>query len=333
MKNWRLWVGVLASVLCLYLAARGIDWRTLLEVLRQVQVVWLLLALGLLVLIAVVRAYRWHFLFYPLRGLRITRLFNLLNIGYLVSSVTPLRLGDVLRAYLCAQLECIGLMRVLSTVVVERIVDTMSIVFLLLALAPFVSLPFDWVRPAMGIGVVAIIGMLVMAGVVARRKQSLSLFDAFARRLPVLSRKRVRQGVISALDGLAALGSGRQALAVGGWSLVIWLAAALQFYLVLPALGLQLPFAAALLVVCVTSLGMVVPSSPGYVGVFEYLTVLALSLYGVGREVALGYALVLHALLYLSSFVLGAMGIWFEGYSYARLREALAQAGPDALSA
>jgi len=332
MKNWRLWIGVLASVLCLYLAARGIDWGGLLEVLRQVQVVWLLLALGLLVLIAVARAYRWRFLFYPLQGLRIGRLFNLLNIGYLVSSVTPLRLGDVLRAYLCAQLECVGVMRVLSTVVVERVVDTMSIVLLLLALAPFVSLPFDLIRPAVGIGLVAIVGVLVLVGVVARREQSLRLFDALARRFGVLSRESVRKGLVSALDGLAALGSWRQALAVGGWSLVIWLTAALQFYLVLPAVGLHLPFAAALLVLCLTSLGMVVPSSPGYVGVFEYLTVLALSLYGVGREVALGYALVLHAVLYLSSFVLGVTGIWFEGYSYARLREVLAQAGPDALS-
>ncbi len=332
MKNWRLWIGVLASVLCLYLAARGIDWGGLLEVLRQVQLVWLLLALGLLVLIAVARAYRWRFLFYPLQGLRIGRLFNLLNIGYLVSSVTPLRLGDVLRAYLCAQLECVAVMRVLSTVVVERIVDTMSIVLLLLALAPFASLPFDLVRPAVGIGLVTIVGVLVLAGAVARREQSLRLFDALARRFGVLSRESVRKGVVSALDGLAALGSWRQALAVGGWSLVIWLTAALQFYLVLPAVGLHLPFAAGLLVVCLTSLGMVVPSSPGYVGVFEYLTVLALSLYGVSREVALGYALVLHAVLYLSSFVLGVMGIWFEGYSYARLREVLAQAGPDALS-
>ncbi len=331
MKNWRLWIGVLASVLCLYLAARGIDWPGLLEVLRQVQVVWLLLALGLLVLIAVARAYRWRLLFYPLRGLRIGRLFNLLNIGYLVSSVTPLRLGDVLRAYLCAQLECIGVMRTLSTVVVERIVDTIIIVFLLLALAPFVSLPVDWVRPSVGLGAVAIVGVLVLAVAVARREQSLGLFDILARRIGLLNRGSVRKAVVSTLDGLVALSSWRQALSVGGWSLIIWLMAALQFYLVLPAVRLHLPFAAALLVVCLTSLGMVVPSSPGYVGVFEYLTVVALSLYGVGREAALGYALVLHAVLYLSSFVLGVIGIWFEGYSYARLRDVLAQAGPDAL--
>jgi uncharacterized membrane protein YbhN (UPF0104 family) len=135
----------------------------------------------------------------------------------------------------------------------------------------------------------------------------------------------------SAVDGLAALGSWTQAWQVAAWSLFIWLCAALQYYLVMPAMGLTLGFSAALLVLCLTSLGMVIPSSPGYVGVMEYLTVLSLSLFGVTKEAALGYALVLHALLYLSSSVLGAIGLWAEGYSYVRLREALAEAEPTVL--
>jgi len=71
----------------------------------------------------------------------------------------------------------------------------------------------------------------------------------------------------------------------------------------------------------------VVPSSPGYIGVFEYITVVALSLFGVDKESALGYALVLHALSYLVVAVLGLVAIWIEGYSYSRLRETLSQVG------
>jgi len=332
MKSWRIWIGVLVSVLCLYLAARGIDFHSLLEALRQVRVIWLLLALGLLVLIALARSYRWRLLFYPLQGLKIGRLFNLLNIGYLVSSVTPLRLGDVLKAYLCAELEGLSIARTLSTVVVERIADTLTVVLLLLVLLPLVSLPTNLLRPAFGVGLVAIAAVIVLVGAVSRRKRSQALFDRLAARFRILDREPVRRSVVSAVDGLAALGSWPLAIGVGAWSLAIWLTAAAQFYVVIRAVGLQLPFTAGLLVVCLTSLGMVVPSSPGYVGVFEYLTVLSLSLFGVSKEAALGYALVLHAVLYLSSSVLGVLGVWFEGYSYARLREVLAQADPGALS-
>jgi uncharacterized membrane protein YbhN (UPF0104 family) len=141
----------------------------------------------------------------------------------------------------------------------------------------------------------------------------------------------LRRLLASAVDGLAALGSWRRAVGVLAWSLAIWLGTALQFYAVMQAMRLQLPLTAALTVLCLTSLGMVVPSSPGYVGVFEYITVVALSLFAVGREAALGYALVLHALSYVSLAILGLAALWSEGYSYARLRAVLARAGDGEL--
>jgi uncharacterized protein (TIRG00374 family) len=331
MKKWRLWIGLLVSVLCLHLAVRDIDVRSLLEALRQVQLVWLLLALGLLFVVALSRAYRWRLLFYPLQGLRIRRLFHLLNIGYLVSSVTPLRLGDVLKAYLFAELEGFSAVRALSTVVVERIADTLAIVVLLLVLLPQVSLPAHLIRPALAVGLAAAGAVAVMAGVALRRQTSLALLNRVSARVAILKREPIRRSVLSAVDGLAALGSWAQVWRVGAWSLLIWLCAAVQYYLVMPAMGLALPFTAALLVLCLTSLGMVIPSSPGYVGVLEYLTVLSLSLFGVTKEAALGYALVLHALLYLSSSILGAVGLWAEGYSYVRLRQVLSEAEPTVL--
>jgi len=329
MKNRRLWIGILVSLLCLYLAARGVDFRGLLEALGQVQYVWLLLAFGLLVFAMLARAYRWRLLFYPLSELRIARLFNLLNIGYLVNSVSPFRLGDVLRAYLCAELQRLSVVRVLSTVVVERIVDTLTIVFLLLLLIPFISLPAALVRPAFGVGLVAIGAVLVLLFIAWRREQSLALFDRFTTRFGFLSQGSFRHGVVSAVEGLTVLRSWQSTLGAGIGSLAAWLSTALQFYVVMQAMGLRLPFSAALLVLCLTSLGMVVPSSPGYLGVFEYLTVVSLAVFGVSREIALGYALVLHALGYLAPVVLGGIAIWVEGYSYARLRDVLVQAGSD----
>jgi hypothetical protein len=209
MKDWRLWFGVVVSAVCLYLAAHGVDWGSLQGALRQVQAAPLLLALGLSLWIALARAYRWRAVLAPNSRPKIRRLFNLLNAGYFVSNVAPLRLGDVLRAYLLAELEHLSVVRALSTVVVERILDTLTIMVLLLVLVPVVSLPTDLLRPALGVGLVA---------------------------------------------------------------------------------------------------------------------VLALSLLGVGREGALSYALVLHALLYLSSSALGLLGLWIEGFSYARLKDVVARA-------
>ena len=80
------------------------------------------------------------------------------------------------------------------------------------------------------------------------------------------------------------------------------------------------PPTAALLVLCTTALGMVIPSSPGYIGVYEYIVVLALSLFGVEREMALSYGLVLHGVIYVGQSLLGVLGLWRESLSYSDIR-------------
>jgi hypothetical protein len=326
MRNWRLWIGALVSVVCFLLAAWGVNLTGLWRTLRQVRLPWLLVALALLALAMVARAYRWRLLFYPPRDLRLLRLFNLLNIGNLVNSVSPLRLGDVVRAYLCAEVASLSAMLVLSTVIVERIVDTLTIVVLFVLLLPFVSLPARLVAPAVAVGAAGTAAVVVLVLATARRGSALALLEQLSTRLPILQHGAVRTGLTSAIDGLAVLGSRRSLAGAALWSLAAWLATAVQFHVVMQAMGLRLPFAAALLMLCLTTLGMVVPSSPGYLGVFEYLTVLSLAFFGIAKEAALSCALVVHALGYLTPIVLGSMAIWIEGLSYARLRSALSRA-------
>jgi len=320
MKHWRVWAGVAVSLGSLYWAARGVDFRSLAEALDRVRYLRLVAALAVFVLGQLARAYRWRLLFYPLEGIRLSRFFNVLNIGAMVNNVSPFRLGDVLKAYLCAELEQLSAARALSTVAVERIVDTLTIVILLVLLIPSISLPATLVGPTLGVGVVTVSAVLVLFLIAAHKERSLALLDRLLQRYRFRGDEWLRGMVNSAVDGLACLGSLRTAAGVLTLSVVIWVGAALQFHLVMWAADLSLPFAAALTALCLTSLGMVVPSSPGYVGVFESLTIVALSLFDVGRDVALSYALVLHAFGYLALGILGVLGLWSEGYSYAALR-------------
>ena len=325
MKNWRFWGGILVSLLCLYAVARGVDWHTLWVALSETRLVWLVPAFGILVGGMWARALRWRLLLQSAPGLRTGRLFNLVNISYLVNNVAPFRLGDLVRAYLCAELERLNVMQALSTLVIERLGDTLAIVLLLLVLLPAVSLPAYVLRSALGIGLAALAAASLLSLLALRREWGLSVLDRLSARWPLLTRTPLRGLLASAVDGLAAMGSWRKAAGVLAWSCAIWIATAVQFYVVMRAAQLRLPFAAALTVLCLTSLGMVVPSSPGYVGVFEYLTVVGLSFFGVGRETALSYALLLHALSLVSLVILGAVALWAEGYSYAQLRGVLAR--------
>ena len=111
-----------------------------------------------------------------------------------------------------------------------------------------------------------------------------------------------------ALDGLGVLRSWQANLALGGLSLLSWTLAASTNYLLFKAFGFPLSFAAGALLLVVLQVGIAPPSLPGKLGVFHYLTVLALSFFGITHNAALTYALVLYAVALLSKVLVG--GVW-----------------------
>src|SRR3712207_3024678 len=100
------------------------------------------------------------------------------------------------------------------------------------------------------------------------------------------------------LDALAILRYRQLLPALAFWSLLNWGLSALVNYVAMLALDVPAPVTAAVFLMIVTNLGAIVPSAPGYVGVFEGLALVSLTPYGVDPNVAMGYALALHALVY-----------------------------------
>jgi len=121
------------------------------------------------------------------------------------------------------------------------------------------------------------------------------------------------------MDGLRGVGAQAR---VAITSVAIWLVTILLFYFGQQAFRLRAPLWSAALVTALTNLGMVVPSSPGYVGVFHYLVVLALGAYGVEREVALGFAVVIHLAEILPLGAMGAFSLWRCGLTLIGWKEA-----------
>ena len=104
-------------------------------------------------------------------------------------------------------------------------------------------------------------------------------------------------------------------------SAAIWGGYALFNYVIMLALRLShLPFSAAALVLCTTGFSMIVPSSPGGIGPFEWAGVQALALFGVTESVGFGYTLGLHLFTILSMDLFGLVGLAVEGVNYADVR-------------
>jgi hypothetical protein len=121
--------------------------------------------------------------------------------------------------------------------------------------------------------------------------------------------------------GLGVLRSPRLAASAIGLTILAWGAALLYVWLVLRACGLDLPWTAALAVLVVVNFGAAIPASPGGLGVVHVLAMVALTPWDVPRTQALGFAIMVHAVLFLVGILLGLLSMWRQGMGLGQLAQ------------
>ena len=122
------------------------------------------------------------------------------------------------------------------------------------------------------------------------------------------------------LEGLSDPLSVERGLLWFGMSVLAWGAWAVAAILVGRAVGVELSIVEAVFVTAALNLGVAIPSSPGFVGTYQWLGVSALALFGIGREEGLAFAICMQAVWYVPTTIVGAVilvahakGAWRSG--------------------
>jgi uncharacterized protein (TIRG00374 family) len=306
------WSGLLLSLVFGYLAFRDVDLGELGDALGDANYAYLLPALVALAAGVAVRAWRWQLLFEHGRRPAFGPVLNALLISYLFNTILPARPGEVARVQVLGTRTGISRAEVLATVVLERVYDLFVLIALLAVAAPFLP-EVGWLNAALALGALLGLGLVVGAVLVGRfgRRGARALLRP-VRLLPRVTDERIDLLAASVVAGLAAIRATRTAAAALAVTAVSWLLLVVSGWFLLRGMGIDEGFAAALLVLVATNLVLVLPSSPAGLGAFEAAAVLALAAYDVGREQALSYALVLHAVNALPSIVVGYVPLWLS---------------------
>jgi len=306
-------LGTGISVVCLWLAFRDVPFSQVMAVFSQADYRFVALALVLVLVSPLVRAVRWRLLYHPdQKGLSYLRLAKVLLIGQMLNIVVPARLGEVARIYFMGQTESRSRARTLGTIAVEKWLDILMLLLLVLLVPIFVSLP-PWFRDSRPSLAVLAVAFLALALILSYGKDRLlTLVESASRFLPEGWRTKVHRATGLALSSLDVLRSPWVGLKLQGWSLLIWVLSISVNYTVFLALGLPLPFAAAVFLVVVLEVGVAVPSVPGKLGIFHYLCTLALGVFGLEKGAALGYAVLLYFVVFGPPSLLGALLLWWE---------------------
>lgn len=323
------WIGLVLGCVALLLAAQGVDARALFAVLARTDPFWAMVAVLSVVITTLAKTARWRLLFHARRShLRFSRLLSILLIGQMANFLTSVRLGEPVRAYLVGQVEGESKAYALTTVAVEKLADLLMLLALVLIL-PWLNFPL-WIQVArwtvaLGVG-------LLGAGALLAAYQRARLESAAKWMLARTPWSR-REGLFSAFQGaLAGAGVVRDRSAVVKimvWTLGIWVLATATNYAVFRALHLHLDWPEALFLLAVLQAGMSVPSTPGKVGVFQYLCIIALAPFGVGRAEAFAYGILLYAAVFGTMALWVAFTLWRYGMRWSDLSASTAQASDD----
>jgi glycosyltransferase 2 family protein len=290
------WVGLAASVGLGYLTVRNVRWDRVWEALANSNYWWLIPALLLLAAANLVRARRWQSLFQAQTRPPYVPTLEAMLVGQLFNNVLPARAGEVARIVFLHRRSGASRAEVTGTVLVERAFDVLALLGLL-----FVALPWfpslSWIRAAAWLAIGLALSVAIVSALLVRYEdRPLEIASRPLQYLPFVSLEWVGRATANVGRGLAGIRRWRNAAAAGAWTIGSWLAIALSNWVLMQAFHLGLPFSAGLLIAIATGLGMVIPSAPGAVGIFEAATVVGLHAYGVPTSQALSYALVLHAM-------------------------------------
>jgi hypothetical protein len=321
-NDWRrILPGLVVSAVSLAAVFYFADLRKLGEALRLADYRFIALAMLVTLIWLAVRGMVWRTLLQDRATYSVV--FWSLNEGYLLNNLLPFRLGEVGRSYLLARKSGLEFWQVITTVVVERLLDLAMAAGLLFGTLPFV-VGATWAREAafiVGGGVVLLFGALYF---LARgRSQALSLFERLGGRWPLLIRLGGR-AIVPFFDGLSVLTDGSRFLKAVGWVVANWLVAVVQYTILVSAFFPGAKLLWAMFSLGVAALGIAAPSSPGAVGVLELSIVGALSLFGLDSSIALALALTIHVIQYLITGLLGSYALAKDGDSlmdlYRRVR-------------
>lgn len=301
-RSVRLVGGVAISLVFLFATLRQVDLAVALRLLLEAQPAWILAAVGLVATEVVVRAIRWRMLLSPFRVVPLRYAAGYLCVGYFANALLPARLGDLARAAVAGGTLGIPRLATLGTIVVERLIDGLTILGLVILFGLVVTGVSGLVGTALLLAAVGAVAVVVLAGalLVARRlriheTRHGATILVFVRRIAV---------------GATAMRSPAVFVTVLGLTLAAYALAVGAFLATSAAVGISVSPLEAAVVMGGLALSTAIPAAPGSLGTYEFVGVAILASFGVAPEAALATVLLVHAIALLVPSIAGLTTAW-----------------------
>lgn len=315
-------VGTVVSLIALYFIATQLNLDLFVQAWQTANYWYVVPSILLLVLGLITRAFRWRVLLN--NQIPFHRTFSIMNVAYLVNGVLPLRIGEVARVYLVSRSRsAIPIPTTTSTIVVERLLDLLAIVVMVLLAFVFGTVPTE-IRTASSIAaIIAIVGFVFLVVLASRRETALALFVRILRIVPFLKRYTVIEDWVEQfLTGLIPLTKPRALFLAFAWTALSWAVSILAGFVLMFAFFEQGSLSATMLYIAAAAFAIALPAVPGNLGTYEASILLALTALGYEQSsTAIAFAVMVHAVNVFVHASTGVIGFVQEGVSLSQLTQ------------
>lgn len=321
---WKIAQYVIFLGIGLYLFRRAVPAEAVEETwakMKEANVWWIVAAIALTILAHLSRAARWNMLIKPLGyEPKLLNSFYALMFGYAANTLVP-RMGEVSRCILLNRSEKVPISKLFGTVVVERIFDLLAL-FSCLMLALVVE--FDLISGVLnelfadrseGLkGLLNIYTVLIVVAVI--------VVGFFALKWLLKSKlgEKIKGFLKDFKDGLVSIRNMK-----GGWIFVlhtifIWTAYFMMAYIIIKSVGgtSHLSWEAGLIAFVFGSIGFIAPT-PGGIGTYQVMFMLALSLYSIDVDVQRATANISYWINILINVIVGVLAFFIVAATHKKV--------------
>jgi uncharacterized membrane protein YbhN (UPF0104 family) len=292
--------GFVISILLLYFSMKDIQFHEILITLKKADYRLVLISMLFIFVAATLSAYKWSKI--TGNNVRLRETFVALFIGLFINNVLPARIGEIARGYVLSKKKGLSFTFAVSTVFVDRFFDLTGLLVITFLFFPRHSLP-PRVSQAIYILIALLIVCIIMMIIMSKKNIANIIADKLTKIEKPLFIKFAKR-IIEIQENLKRINSPLN----------------LIFFVLILTLGISIkpfyiPFVCALL-----NMGLTVPSSPGYVGVYQFLLVYLLAIFNVPKSEGFTVSILYHATWYIPYNILGFLFLLKEHLKIKEIR-------------
>ena len=288
----KFFIGLLVSCIFIWFSIKGVEYEEIIYELKEAKYIYLIPTVILFLGLTFLRSIRWGVILSPIEKISQKRLLPISCVGYMAIVLIPMRIGEFVRPYLVSRKNNISMSSGLATIFVERVLDSLTLLFMLLVVIISSQLPEWVVRTGYSFLLTFIFIVSFMFFLYYKTELTIRLLRPLLSIFPQKVIKKIESLIRTFVEGFQIISNPTELIVTIFLSILVWTLSALAIYCLFHFQNFQLPLMSTFVVLVITIIGVSLPAAPGFLGNFQFGCIMALSIFGIHKSDAFTFSMI-----------------------------------------